>query len=36
MQEIMLIVKNISLTLMWFLIGIFFMSIIIELIKNKK
>ena len=36
MSEIMNIVKDASLTLMWVLIGLFFIFCIIELIKNIK
>jgi len=36
MQEVMLIVKYISLTLMWLLVGLFFMYLIIEFIKSNK
>jgi len=36
MQEVMNIVKHSSLTLIWLFIGIFFLHLIIEYLKNKK
>jgi len=36
MSEIVYIAKNISLTFMWILIGLFFIFCIVELLKNIK